>query len=124
LRKNRAFCATTLLFGLLVAIAVIAFLELRRFSPSAPQQRILSGIEAWNQAVTFARDRIGETDRIRFPVYSPAFVRQTSPGTWEIDAPVDLLDADGLPAGRKRFRAVERWEEGKGWTLLEFSLDL
>lgn len=123
MKKHTAFCGLPLLLGLLAVIAVIAFLELRRFSPSAPPQRILSEIEAWNQALRFARDRIDQKERILFPVYSPAFVRQTSPDHWEISAPLDFLDADGLPAGRKRFRVLEKWEERKGWTLLEFSLD-
>lgn len=123
MRPHRAFCGLPLLLALLAAIAVIAFFELHRLSPSAPPQRILSEIEAWNQALRFARDRVDPTQRVLFPVYSPAFVRQTSPDRWEIAAPLDFLDADGLPAGRKRFRVLEKWEDGKGWTLLEFSLD-
>ncbi len=121
--RQRGFCGIALLVGLLAAILVIAVLEFGRLSPSNPPMRIISGIEAWNQAVGFAKTRIDHTERILFPVYNPAFIRQPSPGTWEVSAPLDLLDADGLPAGRKRFRVVERWEEKSGWTLLEFSFD-
>ncbi len=123
LERQRGFCGIALLVGLLAAIVVIAALEYGRFSPSSPPIRIISQIEAWNQAVAFAKTRIDKADRAVFPVYNPAFVRQSSPGTWEVSAALDLLDADGLPAGRKRFRVLQRWEEKSGWTLLEFSID-
>lgn len=123
LERQRGFCGIALLVGLLAAIVVIAALEYGRFSPSSPPIRIISQIEAWNQAVAFAKTRIDKADRAVFPVYNPAFVRQPSPGTWEVSAALDLLDADGLPAGRKRFRVLQRWEEKSGWTLLEFSID-
>jgi len=123
LKRQGGFCGFTLLVGLLVVILLIAFLGWGSFSPSTPHMQLRSEIEAWNQAVSFAKSRIEKPEKTAFPVYSPVFVRQLSPGTWEVAAPLDLLDAEGLPAGRKQFRVLEKWEEKSGWTLLEFSLD-
>ena len=99
LERQRGFCGIALLVGLLAAIVVIAALEYGRFSPSSPPIRIISQIEAWNQAVAFAKTRIDKADRAVFPVYNPAFVRQPSPGTWKSPQPSTCLMRTAFPPG-------------------------
>lgn len=122
MRRRRGFFGCGLLVGLLVAVAVIAFLEADLFKPSSPPMQVMTELEAWNQAVGFIKARPDTPERAQFPIYSPAFVRQLSPGTWEVTIAVDLLDEYGIRAGRKIFRVLEKWDEGAGWTLSELSV--
>jgi hypothetical protein len=107
---------------LLVAVLVISFFEADLFKPSSPPMQIRGEMEAWNQAIVFLKTRIETGERVQIPIYSPAFVREVSPGTWEVNAALDLLDEDGIRKGRKVFRILEKWEEGTGWSLLELSI--
>lgn len=122
MRNRRGGCGCGLLVGLLVAVLVISFFEADLFKPSSPPMQIRGEMEAWNQAIAFLKTRIGTDERIQIPIYSPAFVRQLSPGTWEVNAGFDLLDEDGIRKGRKIFRILEKWEENTGWSLLELSI--
>lgn len=117
MRRRRGFFGCGLLVGLLVAVAVIAFLEADLFKPSSPPMQVMTELEAWNQAVRFVKARPDTPERAQFPIYSPVFVRQVSPGTWEVTVTVDLLDEDGIRTGRKVFRVLEKWEKDSGWTL-------
>jgi hypothetical protein len=108
--------------GLLVAVLVISLFEADLFKPSSPPMQIRGELEAWNQAITFLKTRLDTGERVQLPIYSPAFVRQVSPGTWEVNAGLDLLDEDGIRKGRKVFRILEKWDESAGWSLLDLSI--
>lgn len=122
MKRRRGFLGCGLLVGLLVAVLVVAFLEADLFKPSSPPMQVMTELQAWNQAVGFAKSRLETSERVNFPIYSPAYVRQVAPGTWEVTITVDLLDEYGIRTGRKVFRVLEKWEENTGWTLSEFSV--
>lgn len=122
MRRGRGGCGCGLLVGLLVAVLVISLFEADLFKPSSPPMQIRGELEAWNQAITFLKTRLDTGERVQLPIYSPAFVRQVSPGTWEVNAGLELLDEDGIRKGRKVFRVLEKWDEGAGWSLLDLSI--
>jgi hypothetical protein len=122
LKRRRGFFGCGLLAGLLVAVLVVAFLEADLFKPSSPPMQVMSELQAWDKAVVFVKARLGTSERVRFPIYSPAYVRQVAPGTWEVTVTVDLLDEYGVRTGRKVFGVLEKWDEAAGWTLAELSV--
>jgi len=122
LKRRRGFFGCGMLVGLLVAVLVIAFFQADLFKPSSPPMQVMTELAAWNQAVGFVKARLENSEGFRFPIYSPAFVRQSSPGTWEVTVTVELLDEYGIRTGRKVFRVLEKWDEGAGWTLSELSV--
>lgn len=124
MRRKRGFCGCGLLAGLLVAVLVIALFESDLFKPSSPPMQVMTELEAWNQAVGFVKGRLETTEKVQFPIFSPAFVRQLSPGTWEVTVTVDVFDEYGVRTGRKVFRVLEKWEENTGWTLSDLSLGI
>ena len=121
MRRRRGFFGCGLLVGLLVAVLVVAFLEADLFKPSSPPMQVMTELEAWNQAVGFIKARPDTPERAQFPIYSPAFVQQVSPGTWEVTVTADLIDEYGVRTGRKVFRVLEKWEKDSGWTLSDLS---
>ena len=120
--RRRGFCAIGLLVGLLVAVLVVAYLETGVFSPSSPPIQVKAELDAWNQAIRFIKARPETPGQAQFPIYSPSFVQQVSPGTWEVTVTADLIDEYGVRTGRKVFRVLEKWDESTGWTLSEFSV--
>jgi hypothetical protein len=122
LKRRRGFFGCGLLVGLLVAVLVVAFLEADLFKPSSPPMKVMTELQAWNQAIGFVKARLETSEGVRFPIYSPAYVRQATPATWEVTITVDLLDEYGVRTGRKVFRVLEKWEESTGWTLSELSV--
>lgn len=124
MRQRRGFVGCGLLVGLLVTVLVIAFFEADLFKPSSPPMQVKTELEAWNQAVGFVKAGLETTERVQFPIYSPAFVRQVSPGSWEVTVTVDVFDEYGVRTGRKVFRVLEKWEETTGWTLSDLSIGI
>ena len=122
MRQKEGFCGIGLLVGLLVAVLVVAYLETGVFSPSSPPIRVKAELDAWNQAIRFIKARPETPGRAQFPIYSPAFVRQVSPGTWEVTVTADLVDEYGVRTGRQVFKVLEKWDKETGWTLSELSV--
>jgi len=123
MRRSRGFCGCSMLFaGLLVGVILVAVFHSELFKPSSPPMQVKMELEAWNTAVGFVREKMGNPPSAQFPLYSPAFVRKTGEDTWEIASTVDLLDAEGARTARKAFRVVEKWDDAAGWTLLEISV--
>ena len=123
MRRSRGFCGCSMLFaGLLVGVILVAVFHAEPFKPSSPPMQVKMELEAWNAAVGFVREEMGNPPSVQFPLYSPVFVRKTGENTWEITSTVDLLDAEGARTARRAFRVVEKWDPAAAWTLLEISV--